>query len=80
MLEEYFDKEEIQILKAIASAANKCAYSAYLIGGVVRDIFLSKRATDVDVIIVGDIYKTLSVLKGNIIFKIVKKSLNLIKR
>lgn len=61
-----------EILLAIGSLASEMGYSAYLAGGIVRDMLLGRRRLDIDVAIEGDAIKlgrelatrTGAVLKG----------------
>jgi len=53
-LEERFDKEIVELLKAMGRVADSLNYKAYAVGGFVRDIFLYQENLDIDVVIEGD--------------------------
>jgi poly(A) polymerase len=45
---------ENKIILDIAEIANKFSYESYLVGGYVRDLFLKKDCTDIDILVVGN--------------------------
>jgi tRNA nucleotidyltransferase (CCA-adding enzyme) len=53
-LEERFDEESVELLKAVGRVADSLNYNAYAVGGFVRDIFLYRENLDIDVVIEGD--------------------------
>lgn len=54
MLKERFPRRIILLLKEFGDVADRLGYSAYLVGGVVRDLFLKKENLDIDIVIEGD--------------------------
>lgn len=76
MLEgEVYMKKHLQlpVLKAISKVADKSNKKAFVIGGFVRDIFLKRPTTDVDVVVLGsgidlarEVAKELGGLKVNV--------------
>ncbi len=49
-----FTDKEIQVLKAISSAAGKLGLPSYLIGGFVRDKIIGRATKDADIVCLGD--------------------------
>lgn len=54
MLKERLPRRVIQLLKEFGSVADMLGYGAYLVGGLVRDVFLKRENLDVDIVIEGD--------------------------
>ncbi|MEE4353731.1 MAG: CBS domain-containing protein [Desulfatiglans sp.] len=54
MLKERLHRDVIQIIKNVGNVADMLGYNAYLVGGLVRDIFLKRDNFDVDIVIEGD--------------------------
>ncbi len=54
LMRERFPKKVQQILMEIGQAADALGFSAYLVGGSVRDLFLRRDNLDLDVVIEGD--------------------------
>jgi tRNA nucleotidyltransferase (CCA-adding enzyme) len=54
MLKERLPRKIIHRLKDIGHVADSLGYNAYLVGGLVRDIFLRRENLDVDIVIEGD--------------------------
>jgi tRNA nucleotidyltransferase (CCA-adding enzyme) len=54
MLKERLPRRVIALLKDFGHVADMMGYRAYLVGGLVRDIFLKRDNLDVDVVIEGD--------------------------
>ena len=54
MLKERLHRDVIQVIKNIGNVADMLGYNAYLVGGLVRDIFLKRDNFDVDIVIEGD--------------------------
>ncbi len=52
-----FSPEQRKILKIIGKMAKSSGYSAYLVGGPVRDLLLGRTSQDVDIVCVGDAVK-----------------------
>lgn len=52
-LKAYFTSS-YQLLKSIGSLADELNCSVFLVGGVIRDLFLNKNHTDLDLIVEGD--------------------------
>lgn len=44
----------VELLEKIAVCADECGFSAYAVGGFVRDLFIRRRNKDVDIVIEGD--------------------------
>lgn len=72
MIETIFDTELIALLKSIAKVANTCGYKVFLIGGLVRDLLLGKRAKDIDIVVEGDAVSLSAILKESLPCKIIK--------
>jgi len=53
-LTERLSEEILELLRAVGTVADSLDYSAYAVGGFVRDIFLYKENLDIDVVIEGD--------------------------
>jgi len=51
------DPKLLRLLKTIGRVADQNQCEAYLVGGVVRDIFLRRKNWDLDIVIVGDCLK-----------------------
>ncbi len=49
-----FNSLEEEIIRAIREVANDLHLDAYLIGGYVRDKIMSRKTTDMDVVVIGD--------------------------
>ncbi|MBW2016772.1 MAG: CBS domain-containing protein [Deltaproteobacteria bacterium] len=54
MLKERLPRKIIKILREFGVVADMLGYNAYLVGGVVRDIFLKRENLDIDIVIEGD--------------------------
>ncbi len=54
MLKERLPKNVVTLLKELGDMADALGYGIYLVGGLVRDIFLKFENLDVDVVIEGD--------------------------
>lgn len=54
LMRERFPKKVMQTLMEIGNIAEEMGYSAYLVGGSVRDVFLRRDNLDLDVVIEGD--------------------------
>ena len=54
MLKERHSKRLIAVFKDLGHVADLLGYNAYLVGGLVRDVFLKRDNSDVDVVIEGD--------------------------
>jgi tRNA nucleotidyltransferase (CCA-adding enzyme) len=54
MLKERLPRRVIALLKDFGHVADMMGYQAFLVGGLVRDIFLKRENLDVDVVIEGD--------------------------
>ena len=54
VFEECIPGNVISILKELGKCADELGYSAYLVGGLVRDIILKRENLDVDIVIEGD--------------------------
>lgn len=52
----------VRMAKKIGSLANSLGFTAFLVGGVVRDILLGVRNLDLDIVIEGDAIRTGSIL------------------
>ena len=50
----FSDFDTQNIFKAVSSTAKKLKYRAYLVGGMVRDLFLGKQNFDIDIVVEGD--------------------------
>jgi len=57
MLEERIPERLIALLKEFGKVADEMGYQAYLVGGLVRDVFLRRENLDVDIVIEGDAIK-----------------------
>jgi len=51
---DLFPKDIQNIFKAISNTASELKYRAYLVGGMVRDLFLGKQNFDIDIVVEGD--------------------------
>ncbi|MDY6952633.1 MAG: CBS domain-containing protein [Thermodesulfobacteriota bacterium] len=54
ILKERLPKEVLGLLREVGAVADSIGYSAYAVGGFVRDIFLGQEDLDLDVVIEGD--------------------------
>ncbi|MBW2609928.1 MAG: CBS domain-containing protein [Deltaproteobacteria bacterium] len=54
MLKERLPIKIIKLLKDFGSTADMLGYNAYLMGGLVRDVFLKQKNLDVDIVIEGN--------------------------
>jgi len=54
LLKERFPRRIIHLFKEFGNVADMLGYNAYLVGGLVRDLFLKHDNLDVDVVIEGD--------------------------
>jgi tRNA nucleotidyltransferase (CCA-adding enzyme) len=54
MLKERLPGRIIDLLKEFGAVADRLGYNAYLVGGVVRDVFLKRENLDIDIVIEGD--------------------------
>jgi tRNA nucleotidyltransferase (CCA-adding enzyme) len=54
LLKERLPRKIISVLKDIGHVADMLGYNAYLVGGLVRDVFLRHENLDVDIVIEGD--------------------------
>ncbi len=52
-LEIYFSKPVIKFLKLVSRKAAELKVSAYIVGGIVRDMILKKSSADIDIVIEG---------------------------
>jgi len=52
-LEDYFQPAILRFLKDVSKKAAELKVSAYLVGGIVRDIILRKTSLDIDIVIEG---------------------------
>ena len=53
-MRERLPQRIIDLLKMIGAAADEIGYSAYVVGGFVRDLFLYRANEDIDIVIEGD--------------------------
>ena len=53
-MKERLSKRIMDILASIGDTASKMGYSAYVVGGFVRDLFLYQANEDIDIVIEGD--------------------------
>ena len=56
-LRKYLPDHIITHLEEIGKLSKKLGYSTYLVGGIVRDIVMSKKSLDIDLIVEGDAVK-----------------------
>jgi tRNA nucleotidyltransferase (CCA-adding enzyme) len=54
MLKERLPRRIIKLFKDFGKVADALGYNAYLVGGLVRDVFLKHQNLDVDIVIEGD--------------------------
>ncbi len=54
MLKERFPRNVIQRMKELGRIADLLQYNVYLVGGIVRDVFLKRDNLDVDLVVEGD--------------------------
>jgi tRNA nucleotidyltransferase (CCA-adding enzyme) len=54
VLKERLPRKIISLIKDFGTTADSLGYNAYLVGGLVRDVFLKKENLDVDIVIEGD--------------------------
>lgn len=55
-------QDKNNILKSVSNAAHKAGVKAWLVGGFVRDAYLNKNNTDIDIVFEGDIDKLFALL------------------
>ena len=65
-LRDRFPGEIFDILKLSGTVAEGLGYSAYLVGGSVRDLLLGKQNLDIDLVIEGDGIRFANILAGQI--------------
>jgi tRNA nucleotidyltransferase (CCA-adding enzyme) len=65
MLKERLPRKIISIIKDFGTTADSLGYNAYLVGGLVRDMFLKKENLDVDIVIEGDGIRFAQEFAGN---------------
>ena len=53
-LKERLPRRIISLFKEFGSVADRSGYNAYLVGGLVRDVFLKRNNLDVDIVVEGD--------------------------
>jgi tRNA nucleotidyltransferase (CCA-adding enzyme) len=53
-MKERLSKRIIELLRHIGETAEQMGYSAYVVGGFVRDLFLYRHNEDIDIVIEGD--------------------------
>ncbi|MDO8536505.1 MAG: hypothetical protein Q7S30_05830 [Candidatus Omnitrophota bacterium] len=53
-MEQCFSQSTMMLLKKVGAISKQMNYKAYLIGGTVRDLFLSKENLDIDIVVEGD--------------------------
>ena len=56
-LEEYLPREMLKLVRDAGEKANKLGQELYLVGGVVRDMFLRRANFDLDLVVEGDAIK-----------------------
>jgi len=56
-LEEYLPREMLKLVRDAGEKANKLEQELYLVGGVVRDMFLRRANFDLDLVVEGDAIK-----------------------
>jgi tRNA nucleotidyltransferase (CCA-adding enzyme) len=54
LLEERLDHDVREALHAVGELADEAGFAVYLVGGIVRDLFLRIRNVDVDIVVEGD--------------------------
>jgi tRNA nucleotidyltransferase (CCA-adding enzyme) len=54
MLKERLPRKIIALLKDFGHVADRLGYNVYLVGGLVRDVFLKQENLDVDIVVEGD--------------------------
>ncbi len=54
LLENRMSERITAILKEVGELASKMGYSAYLVGGVVRDLLMDRENMDIDIVVEGD--------------------------
>jgi tRNA nucleotidyltransferase (CCA-adding enzyme) len=53
-LKERLPRRIISLFKEFGNVADRSGYNAYLVGGLVRDVFLKRNNLDVDIVVEGD--------------------------
>lgn len=53
-MEQYLQEDIFSLLKDIGEVASKLNMPVYLVGGIVRDLFLQEQNDDIDIVIEGD--------------------------
>ena len=53
-LEKNFDKKIVDVFKKISILANDTSTQVFLVGGIVRDLILSKKNLDIDILVEGN--------------------------
>jgi len=56
-IERYIPDQVLELIKSISQQATRQGWKAYLVGGVVRDLFLGYPSFDLDIVIEGDAVK-----------------------
>jgi tRNA nucleotidyltransferase (CCA-adding enzyme) len=54
LMRERLSNRLLSILKDIGQTADKLDYGAYVVGGFIRDLFLSRNNEDIDIVVEGD--------------------------
>lgn len=52
-LSDYFSKPVFRFLREVSKKASELKVSAYIVGGIVRDMILKKQSADIDIVIEG---------------------------
>ncbi len=54
VLRHRLDKKLIKKMEVLGKIAEQMGYSAYLVGGIVRDVIMGNQISDIDMVIIGD--------------------------
>ena len=54
LMRERLSRKIIDLLKSFGEVADELGYNAYAVGGFIRDLFLRRANTDIDIVIEGD--------------------------
>jgi len=52
----HFNKHHLNVIRFIGEEADRCGMDAYMVGGIVRDIFLKRQVLDLDIVVDGDAF------------------------
>ncbi len=82
MINKFFDKETLELIKFLIKSAQSYGVKLFFVGGIVRDIFLEKPISDIDMVVKGsaiDFCKNLEEINPNFKIKSMHPDFNTVK-